>query len=284
MTPVTAADKAKIVTESYGLIADYARDCAHRGLQPTTIELRTGRLRCFAAWLDRPLDQADNGDVERFLNGRKINARTRYGYISMISCFYQWGMKRGVLTHDPAGRVDRPRLPRLLPRPISDEALAAAILAADHKMRAMLLLASHMGLRCCEIARLQAPDVMDTADTPMLLVHGKGMKDRMVPLHGLVLAALPALPHRGHLFRQPDGKGLSSYQVSVLIGAHMRDQGLDFTAHQLRHWFGTKLYRATRDLRLTQEVMGHADPATTAIYTLWAQDSAAAGVGAITLG
>jgi len=270
--------------DNHRLIATYATDSSHRGLQPTTTEMRTIRLTCFAAWLDRPLADATTTDVERFLDGRSICVRTRYTWLSHLSCFYRWGMRRDHFTADPTARIDRPRLPRLLPRPISDDNLTAAIGAADHRLRAMLLLASHMGLRCCEISRLHANDVIDTADAPMILVHGKGAKDRMIPLHPLVLTALGPLPHRGFLFRRPSSlEPLSPAEVSILVRRHLHDQGIDATGHQLRHWFATRVYRATRDLRLTQELLGHASPTTTACYTAWATGDAAAAVGCVGL-
>jgi len=271
------------------LISQYASDSTDRGLQPSTITMRSTQLRCFAVWLDRPLATAVEDDVVRFLATRPgvsaeaLCARTRYIWLSNLHCFYRWGVRRGHFTVDPTERIDRPRLPRLLPRPIGDVALTAAIAAADGTVLAMLMLASHMGLRCGEISRLHANDVLDTAETPMMLIHGKGGKDRTVPLHPLVAATLGPLPSRGWLFRRPDGQPLSAAQVSIAMRTHMRDHGVDATGHQLRHWFATRLYRATHDLRLTQEVLGHANPSTTAIYTAWANGDAAAAVGCVGL-
>jgi len=98
----------------------------------------------------------------------------------------------------------------------------------------MLLLASQMGLRCCEISRLHANDLLDTAEVPMVLIHGQGAKDRSVPLHPLVMAVLGPLPSRGWLFRRPDGSPLSPAQVSIAMREHLRDHGIDATGHQLR--------------------------------------------------
>lgn len=273
---------------SASLIAAYAQHSATRGLQPTTVEKRTMQLRCFAGWLDRPLSTATQADVEAFLAsrriaGRAICARTRYVWLSHISCFYQWGVRRDHFPADPTAKIDRPRLARLLPRPISDAELQHALRHADRRMRAMLLLASHMGLRCAEISQLHRNDILDGAEEPMVLIHGKGGKDRLVPLHPLVAAEFPSLP-RGFLFRRPDGNPLSPAQVSVLIRDHLRGQDIDATGHQLRHWFGTHLYQATRDLRLTQELMGHSSPTTTAGYTAWANGDAADAVKRVALG
>lgn len=263
---------------SPSLIALYCKDSAARGLQPTTIEMRDTRLRAYAVWLDRPLGTATPEDIRRFLDGRDIGARTRYAWLSHLSCFYRWAIRHGHLDDDPTTNIDRPRLPRLLPRPITDENLTIALKAADGRMRAMILLAAYMGLRCREIANIHANDLVVGADEPMLLVHGKGQKDRLVPLHPAVLAAVVPLPKRGWLFLTPDGRQLTPQRVSRSISHHLHWHGVDATGHQLRHWFATRIYRETLDLRLTQELMGHASPTTTSIYTAWAKRDAAAAV------
>jgi site-specific recombinase XerC len=63
--------------------------------------------------------------------------------------------------------------------------------------------------------------------------------------------------------------------MSMLLAGYLRSVGVDATAHQLRHWFGTTVYARSKDLRLTQELMGHASRATTAIYTAWSPLDAA---------
>lgn len=271
------------------MIVEYARDSAHRGLQPTTIEMRTVRLRCFAAWADKPWHDVTADDIERFLASRTgvdaaaLGSRTRYCWISHLGCFFHWAIRKGFLEHNPTLSMDRPRLARLLPRPIDQDDLARAIDAADSTLAAMLIFASHMGLRCCEISRLHTNDILATVEPAMVLVHGKGGKDRTVPLHPRAQAALAWLPKRGWLFRRPDGRQLTPAEVSIAIRGHLRAHDVDATAHQLRHWFGTALYRATQDLRLVQELMGHSNPATTASYAAWAARDAASAVGKIGL-
>jgi len=266
-----------------GLIADFAAHSNRRGLQPTTIEHRTIRLRAWAEGIGKPLDEATEDDVEAFLARRRIEARTRYCWLSNISCFYRWGIRKGHFTADPAGSLDRPRLPRLLPRPIADDDLRTALDGAPPRERAMLMLASHMGLRCVEISRLHANDVLWTGSPPLVLVRGKGGKDRTVPLHAEVRAALEVLPRRGWVFRGDDGQALTAAKVSILLREHLRARGVEATGHQLRHWFGTRLYQTSHDLRLTQELLGHASPTTTSAYTAWARSDAAEAVDRVTL-
>lgn len=171
-----------------------------------------------------------------------------------------------------------PKRPRYLPRPINDTDLALAMVTADPRTRVILALAGFAGLRAVEIARLKRDDVLDRNDPPMLLVHGKGDKPRTVPLSELLLAELRAygLPNRGPVIRRLDGlhTHVSPSLVSHTANRHLHGIGIPDTLHSLRHRTGTVLYRKTRDIRLVQDVLGHASPASTAIYTDWSKEDA----------
>ena len=97
-----------------------------------------------------------------------------------------------------------------------------------------------------------------------------------------VLAELrtAGLPHNGWVFRRRDGgHGPNApWTVSHLANQHLADCGADATLHQLRHRFGSSLYKETRDLRLVQDLLGHRSPETTAGYAAWDQRGAAAAV------
>lgn len=166
----------------------------------------------------------------------------------------------------------------LLPRPISEPDLAVAIDQADRLMAAWLTLAAYAGLRCAEIAGLVRSDVIE-ADH-LLRIMGKGRKERLVPMGDKVAAALDAygLPRRGPVFTRPRGSAYPPAMVSREIAIYLESRGIDATAHQLRHRFGTRAYRASRDLRLVQELMGHGSPVVTAGYAAWDQDAGAACV------
>jgi integrase/recombinase XerC len=94
------------------------------------------------------------------------------------------------------------------------------------------------------------------------------------------------LPEDGGTYVVPRGDGwqnrpLHPGRVSGLINDYLHSLGIPDTAHSLRHSFGTEFYRASKDIRLTQELMGHASPITTAIYAAADMDSAAALVAAL---
>jgi integrase/recombinase XerC len=94
---------------------------------------------------------------------------------------------------------------------------------------------------------------------------------------------MAGMPHTGYVFRRHDGRRgpLEPWTVSHLANRHLRQCGIDATLHQLRHRFGTVLYQQTHDLRLVQELMGHADPATTAGYAAYDRSGAADAVEAL---
>lgn len=252
-----------------GIVRQYTRSLERRGLAKGTIERRRLVLERFAEWLDpRPLIAATTADVERFLDGRKLgSSRTRYGWISHLHTFYEWAISEDLAETDPTGRIDRPKLRQLLPRPISEADLAVAIDSADRMMRAWLYLAAYGGLRCAEISRLDGPDVNDADMT--LRVLGKGDKERTVPIHPRVLLALRdhGVPRSGPVFRRPIGSRVPPAMVSREGSLYLANLGITATMHQLRHRFGTRALEATGDLRAVQELLGHASPTTTAIYT-----------------
>lgn len=175
---------------------------------------------------------------------------------------------------------------RYLPRPLPEDDLTKALAQADDRMRAWLCLGAFAGLRCQEIAGVKRTDVLLDRDPPLLVVmDAKGGHQRLIPLHPSVLDAfrrLP-LPRDGYLFSHFEGRSrhIEPWSVSHKVGQHLRACGIDASAHQLRHRFGSAIYAASRDIRITQELLGHQSPATTAVYAAWNPTDAAAAVLAL---
>jgi integrase len=262
------------------LRAAHRIDQERRGLLPNSIKKRDDCLKQFARCI-APTELLDvtRADVERFLDARRITNRTRYAWLSHLSGFYQWAIRDDLLTIDPIAKIIRPRLGRSLPRPAATAELRSALVQAPPLYRCWLLLAAYMGLRCQEIAGIRRDDVLD-GQVPQLLriTAGKGDKERIIALNPVVLEALVDLPmpRHGWVFTQADGGPYSPANLSHVFNGFLRDAGVHATAHQLRHWCGTTMYSNTHDLRLVQEVLGHSNPTTTALYTAF--DDRAAGV------
>lgn len=284
------------MTDVTSLLQGWERDLRRKGLNEFNNGKRVSYIASFSTWLEPvPLLQATPAQIEDWLDTKAMVARTRGWYISHLTTFFDWCQREGHVSTNPARRVTRPRVPRLLPRPWSEETFALALSKADPRMRCWLLLAGYAGLRCKEIAGLRREDVLDTSTPPMLLVHsGKGGHQRMLPVHPELLAALRAygLPPQGLLWRSQRMRGKyrsaaeSAYMlrpntVSAYMARYLHGLGIDATAHQGRHRFATRCYKESHDLRLVQELMGHASPMTTSIYAAWDSGAAAGVIGNI---
>lgn len=263
------------------LIAQHLEWMRRRNLADSTIGIRRRRLERFAATCS--LLDAEPADVERFLDARQLSPKSTYDMLSHLGSFYRWAIDHGHLHRDPTAQVPRPRVRRNLPRPISTGDLHLALELAGPMMRAWLTLAAFGGFRCVEISRLEVDDLL--FDDGLLRVRGKGDRERLVPMHAEIGRTLRTLqiPRRGRVFRRPRGGGYPAAQVSREISLYLDGAGVSATAHQLRHWFGTHVYRTSRDLRVTQELLGHASPTTTAIYAEWSREEGRRAIDGLSL-
>jgi site-specific recombinase XerD len=277
--------RPRTADDDHALIASHSRDQRRRGLEESTIDCRARMLAHLSQWLAGPsvLD-ASSADIEAFLDSRKIGRKARYAYISNLHTFYAWTNHAGLRADDPTVSIIRPRQRQGIPRPISDTDLAFALQMARGEVGAMVALAAFEGMRCIEIARLVREDVLDERTPAVIVAHGKGDKPRAIPLHAKVAEALRwyRMPRTGPVFHWPNGKPLPAWKVSQLGNDYLHGIGLDATMHQLRHWFGTTLYRTSgRDLLLVRDLMGHSSITTTTVYAAYDRAGAAEAVEAL---
>lgn len=252
----------------WGLLALWCRSMKSRNFSRATIASYRQNVGLFIGWTADhhiPLASVTAGDVVDWLDSRKLGPRARYAYISCVATFYRWAVREEHLPSDPTVRVDRPRLGRYLPRPAPLEPVLRAIEGAEPREALMIACGAFAGMRRAEIAVLRAEDFLLAHTPPMVLLHGKGGRERLVPLHDVILAALRryGLPKTGWLFPSPTGRGMTPSYVGKIMTAAC--EGI--SPHMLRHLFGTNGYAVCQDLRVVQELLGHASPSTTAIYT-----------------
>ncbi len=245
-----------------------------RGLRPNTIRVRVEVLARMSTFVGKPLRDVSEADLLRWeqtaVAGRA--AETRRAYVSHVRVFFRWAKTAGIVSEDPSTRLTNPRLDRPLPRPVADDVLRQAVTLAKPKMRLMILLGAFCGLRCQEIAGLHWTDVRhQDVQTTLVVREGKGGRERVVPVPGVVLEAMVAHGRRrsGPMFYGDDAAQISPQSVSSSLNRFCVRHGLDFTAHQLRHRYGTTAYMLTKDLRLVQELLGHGSPQTTARYAAY---------------
>ncbi len=255
----------------------YIRDGQRRNLAPGTLAKQASTCQRCSNHAGVALIDATTEQITAWLDNQRVTPRTRYAYISLIASFFDWAILNELTDHDPTARIVRPKYSPGLPRPISASNLRFVLdNAPTPQMTAMLTLGAFAGFRCCEISRLRRCDLVDSGQgETLLVVQGKGSKQRLVPAHPAVLDALRRLgPGSGRYIELTPG------QVSAQIRRHMIDCGLTETAHQLRHSFATRTYETSgHDLRMVQELLGHSSPTTTAIYTRWSMERSAEAVG-----
>ncbi len=207
-----------------------------------------------------------------------LSARTAARRLSALRHFHRFLLREGIRADDPTELLDRPRLPQTLPKYLSEaevDALLAAAAALPPRraavMRAALEILYSTGLRVSELLGL--PRDALAGDAALLLVRGKGGKDRIVPLSAAArAAAAPLLAGKGRFLfpgrarTQPmtrQGFGLVLKEVALAAGI----DPARVSPHVLRHSFASHMLARGADLRSLQLLLGHSDIATTQIYT-----------------
>lgn len=260
-------------------VAAHVRWMRLRGLSEATVMHRQKVLRLLVNHAGRPLLTLTPADLDAWQTAISVLCiQSQATYKMHVRMFYTWAVGEAHLREDdPAAVLIMPKVPRHYPRPISERDLQRALADAPPLIRVWLELAAFAGLRVGEISRLERADVLDTANPPMLILHGKGGKMRAVPLAPRPLRSLLDLgmPARGPLFVQRNGRPVTSKRVSDLSNGYLHRLGIVETIHKLRHRFATQALAAGLDVRLVQELLGHESIESTAIYT-WVSTSASA--------
>jgi integrase/recombinase XerD len=259
-----------------------------RGMSPATVSAYRADLSAFGRWLAREgltarLSRPDLGRYLKERRARGISSRSAARALSSLRGFYGFAAAHLGHAEDPASNLESPRPGLRLPRALSEEEVEALLAAPRGKDplglrdRAMMELLYASGLRVSEIAGL-ARDRVDL-DARIVRVTGKGGKQRLVPFGRSAAAwlaryletARPALDRRGSpaLFLSARGSALTRQRLWQIIEQYGREAGLRrrLTPHALRHSFATHLLEHGADLRALQMMLGHADIATTQIYT-----------------
>jgi integrase/recombinase XerD len=267
---------------------------AERGASAHTRESYCRDLRAFAEFLaaaGRTAVEADSRLIRDWMAslGRAGMAPTTVARkLSAVRQFHRFLLGEGVRADDPTGVVDAPRLPRPLPRLLS-EAEVNALLAAARRMTgrdgarmvALVEVFYATGLRVSELVGLPLGAI--ARDGRVLTVRGKGGKERMVPLSQPARDAIAAwLPFRASfspggktspwLFPSPRAAGghLGRERALVMLKELAAAAGIDVrrvSPHVLRHAFASHMLAHDADLRSVQRMLGHADISTTQIYT-----------------
>lgn len=251
--------------KSGDLIRAHTRHMKALGRRPRTIEARIALLKRAEAACGKPLAELTRDDIEDYVDAQNA-AATKRVYLVHLRAFYKWAVDEELLPVDPTRKVVGPVVKRGVPRPMSEDDLGRALAGAPPLIRAWMMLAAFAGLRACEIALVCGEHVIRTDPPILLLPETKGGGEATVPIAAVLLEELDKWPRTGPLW-QPSGP-VHYEVVSRKVNRYLRSIGINAGLHSLRHRFGTMTYRTSgHDLRRTQDLLRHASPATTAVYT-----------------
>jgi integrase/recombinase XerC len=271
-------------------VAQFLRSLRECNASAHTIKAYAGDLQNFSAYVgSRPWRSIDHVVIRGFLShlyekglGKTSVARS----LAAVRSLYRWLAQEGVVEQNPAALVSTPKLPKKLPRVPTIEEINTVldgempeVAAFPDRERLMLELLYGCGIRNSELIGINLDDIH--LSTEVILIRGKGKKERYVPFGDSVKAALTAyLPARQKLVAECKKNTLAllinhragrltTRSVGRIIKKIVVAKGLspDVHPHTLRHAFGTHLLEEGADLRAIQEMLGHERLSTTQRYT-----------------
>ncbi len=264
---------------------------AERNLAPKTVDAYALDVRDWLTELAKrqiTVERASREDVLDHLawlaRSRKLSPRSRARHLAALRGFHRFLEDEKLAPADPTADLDTPRHAKKLPIFLTVDEITELLAAPNLKTlagvrdRAMLEVLYATGLRVSELVALGINDVNLTDG--FVLAFGKGRKERLVPLGSHAIATVKAWldgPRAAMLkgreakalFVTPRGRGFSRMGFWKLLRRYARGAGItkEISPHKLRHSFATHLVERGADLRAVQAMLGHADLATTQIYT-----------------
>jgi integrase/recombinase XerD len=269
-----------------------------RGLRPLSCEAYQRDLEMFAEFLESiasTLLTAEQSSVSGFMHHLRehgIESRSIARKLSCLRGFYRWLLKDKRIDRDPTVNIESPASWKVLPKSLAESEVAAMLehtgIAARAANATGIALRDHAilellyagGLRVGEIVTLRQEDLR--LEAASIQVRGKGDKERIIPLHAKAVAALETYVQRGRpellsaahglqrtLFLSVRGNPLTAQVVWQMV---RNVSGGKASPHKLRHSMATHLVEHGADLRTVQTLLGHADIATTQVYTHLAID------------
>jgi integrase/recombinase XerD len=261
-----------------------------KGRSRATLEAYERDIHAFLTWWgeERSLAVVTSEDLEAYLNHLRDTRAASSVARALSSLRGWWGflIDEGRVNLDPSAHVTPARRGRSLPKPLSEEAIAHLLdtlpcaTPVDLRDRALLELLYGTGARVSEVVGLEIQDL--DFDEELIRVTGKGSKQRLVPMGRTLRAALrdylgpggrsefPRPRSHAHVFVNARGGILSRQGIDLVIAARALPAGIDrssISAHVFRHSCATHMLAHGADIRVVQELLGHASISTTQIYT-----------------
>ena len=283
---------ADIPDGSLSHLTTYLTELAAKGSSDHTVRAYQSDLVQLIGWLLTQMEHFDPAAVTTvmlrrylaYLRETGVSRRTVVRKIASMRSFFAFLRKRGETEGNPAAALRRPRMEKRLPSFLTDSEVTALLDAPSSETllglrdRAILELFYSTGMRISELAALDVSHADLIGES--CIVRGKGKKERLLPLGSYACRALrvylDACAHAGFrargsapLFINARGTRITTRSIARNLQSHIRAAGLSkkVSPHTLRHTFATHMLNAGADLRSVQELLGHANLATTQIYT-----------------
>ncbi|GGA90679.1 tyrosine recombinase XerD [Neiella marina] len=261
-----------------------------RGLSDNSLQAYRTDLKSLFSWLDKrklPVEQVQSVDIQSYLNYRHeqgMKARSTARALSTMRRFFQYAMSQQWLVVDPMVLIDNPKLPKPLPKSLTEGQVEALLANPDPAIplelrdKAMIELMYATGLRVSELVSMTLSDV--SLRQGVVRVVGKGGKERIVPMGEEALHWLTHYTQHSRsellkgcdsdaLFPGRSGNCMTRQTFWHRLKHYATRAGLQSlpSPHMLRHAFATHLLDHGADLRVVQLLLGHSDLSTTQIYT-----------------
>jgi integrase/recombinase XerD len=265
-----------------------------RGLSENTLSAYKADLAKYRDYLDQnsfselSITRSQLSDFLQWLNSQNLRAASSARILAAVRGYQKYLLLENLRTDDPSQQVKSPKLPKRLPKALTQAQVMSLLTASGPepddetadplrlRNRAILELMYSSGCRVSEVAQL---DLDEMVQGGWVRIRGKGSKERLVPVGSFAQRAIDAYLIRSRpllsakaggpaLFLNQRGSRLSRQSIWEIFQSAGEGCGLSVSPHSLRHSFATHLIEGGADVRVVQELLGHASVATTQIYTL----------------
>lgn len=254
-----------------------------RAYSDNTVGAYMNDLNKYEEFLKKDILESDTEDLEKYLKYIKnLESTTVAHKITSIKSYFNYNIKRGITSVNPADKVSRPKLAKHLPDYLTEEEVGKLLDVEvkspyDYRNKTILELLYSSGIRISELVNIKTPNY--DSEECLIRIMGKGSKERIVPLGDYAVNIMndymnnyrPLInkKHTDYVFINNRGDKISRQFIFKVIKKEALKKGIkkDISPHTLRHTFATHLLKNGADLRIIQELLGHENISTTQIYT-----------------
>jgi integrase len=260
------------------LIELHLDDLRAAGKSPATIAARSNVIRRLHDALPFGIAYGATELIQQWMANPAWGRWCRATYDYHVRGFYRWATESGILDGDPTKAMGRPKPPRLIPRPASEDDLELLLAQAGEPLFTIAVLGGFAGMRVGEMSRCRREHITEER---IYIPLGKGGDPGTVPTHPFLWESLRDRPP-GLLIVDRHGEPVIGHWISQTARRHLDKLGLpDLHSHLLRHRYGTTIQRTFGNIRITQQCLRHVRVSSTEGYTLVTSEECETAVAAL---